>query len=468
MNSCCVEKCSLTFDSNCQCFDSIGIPIPDTEARLMELTFGSTHTVNPVSAANAFCDEWSFSEWDEEPQRSVPRRVEYEAGLSCLDDIAKEIAESDGGWRNFPALKSLLWERKDWDSDIPMIEAIQEECEHKEKPPCKNSTRHLLGPRDVETGEVFTKFNEIWKEKNSPLLIKREQLRNSFWDTDLINVLNNTWDRPPIKHVIMAYGVDIPTEVSYTYRKTNRRRKKKKDEEYDGVPNLEKVLWETAGGGLFEQRVDSNTRGGLADLIKKPKRSRIGTTGLVHGGDGSVPYISLSFVHTWLLHALRARKHESNEELGAQQILDSIDISHRPLGGAEWLPGFAKGSRETTEEEVKKESSDDTGTAHPHGTRYKPEMLRYHTIGTSRVTGRNYSTVSASRTTRVQREAKFSLSIHVLRRLLRQLESNTRKPHEIMTFWQLYLRTFFAECTMILILSDAKHGNLRHATFLNN
>ena len=179
-----------------------------------------------------------------------------------------------------------------------------------------------------------------------------------------------------------------------------------------------------------------------------------------HSGDGSVPYLSLSFVHTWLLHALRARKHESNEELGAQQILDSIDISHRPLGGAEWLPGFAEGSRETTEEEVKKESSDDTGTAHPHGTRYKPEMLRYHTIGTSRVTGRNYSTVSLVVAGRMQtREKDFSLFSVTFHRLsLRQLESNTRKPHEIMTYWLRYLQTFYAECTMILILCDETHG----------
>ena len=377
--------------------ENMGIPIPDADARVMELTFGSTHTVNPISTANAFCDEWKFTEWDEEPQKRGPR-TEYESSLSCLDDIAKEIAESEGGWDNFPALKSLLWDRKDWDSDFPMIEAIVEECEPKEKSPCKNHTRHVLGPRDVETGEVFTKLNEIWKEKDSPLLTKREQLRNSFWDTELINVLNTTWDRPPIKHVIMAYGVDIPTEIAYTYRKTNNRRKKKNtkaDEDYDGVPDLERVLWETAGGGLSEQKIEPN-RGGLTDLIKKPGRIRIGETGLVHGGDGSVPYLSLSYVHTWLLHALRARKHESNDELGAQQILDSIDISHRPLGGIEWLPGFALGSRET-KEEIKKENNEDTGTDHPHGTRYKPEMLRYHTIGTSRVTGRNYSTVSAGK-----------------------------------------------------------------------
>lgn len=373
--------------------ENMGIPIPDAQARVMELTFGSTHTVNPMAMANAFCDEWSFSEWDEEPQKGPSSsNAEYEAGLSCLDDIAREISETEGGWDNFPALKSLLLDRKDWDSDFPMIEVIVEECAHKEKSPCANRSSQHLSPRDVETGDLFTKLSAIWKEKGNPLLIKREQLRNSFWETGLPNVLNMTWHRPPIKHVIMAYGVDIPTEIAYTYRRTKRAKKKETDkaDEYDGVPDLERVLWETAGGILSEQKIEPN-RGGLADLIKKPKRLPLGKTGLVHSGDGSVPYLSLSYVHTWLLHALRARAHESNEELGAQEILNSINISHRPKGGSEWRPGFARVSKNIVKEEEKKESVD-TGTAHPHGTRYKPEMLRYHTVGTSRVTGRNYST----------------------------------------------------------------------------
>ena len=33
-----------------------------------------------------------------------------------------------------------------------------------------------------------------------------------------------------------------------------------------------------------------------------------------------------------------------------------------------------------------------TGTTHPHGTRYKPEMVRYHNVGKSRNTGMIYST----------------------------------------------------------------------------
>jgi hypothetical protein len=373
--------------------ENMGLPVTDSQARVMEISFGSTHTVNPVSMKNAFCDEWEFSDWGEEKQmrQSQP---DYRSHLACLDDIATEIDNTEQGWDNIPALKALLRERMDWDSRHPMIEVIEEECEHKEKSPCRNITSQNFSPRDVETGDLFTRMSEIWKEKGDPLKVKRDQLRESFWDAGLPNILNMTWDRPPIKHVIMAYGVDLPTEVSYTYRKrsTATKRDSGKANEFDGMPELVKALWETSGGVLTEQKIDS-ARGGLADLItmKKLKRVPVGRTGLVHSGDGSCPYLSLSYVHTWLLHAMRARAHESNEHLSAQQILDMITISHRPTGGTEWLDGFALHSSEVKGEDDKRENSD-TGTDHPHGTKYKPEMLRYHTVGTSRATGRNYST----------------------------------------------------------------------------
>ena len=34
----------------------------------------------------------------------------------------------------------------------------------------------------------------------------------------------------------------------------------------------------------------------------------------------------------------------------------------------------------------------DTGTDHPHGTRYKPEMIRFYNVGKSRTTGIVYTT----------------------------------------------------------------------------
>ena len=382
----------------------------DEAARVMELTFGSTHTVNPISSREGFCDQWEADRWDEETTPSNSQSKRYsDARLACLDDIYTDIEFSSRDhavkdpWKNFPALRAFLKDRRDWDSDFDMIKVVKEFCAAKETSPCEKNSTLSLGPRDVQTGNLFTQMNDIWKEKDDPLLVKREQLRESFWDNPVTNMLNRTWERPLIKHVIMAYGVDIPTEVGYIYRKTEyegegeetaRKGKKgsKSDESYDGIPNLETAIWELPGGRLENERMETS-RSTLAELItgKKPKRSDRRQGGLAHSGDGSVPYLSLAWAHTWLLHAVRAMQHSDTYE-GPENPLDNIEISHRPKGAMEWVEGPPPPRIEIIGEDKKVEESSDTGTAHPHGTKYKPEMVRYHNQGTSRTTGIEYTT----------------------------------------------------------------------------
>jgi hypothetical protein len=71
--------------------------------------------------------------------------------------------------------------------------------------------------------------------------------------------------------------------------------------------------------------------------------------------------------------------------------LDSIEISHRPEGATEWKQGPPP-ERAKKNFDKKFEESRDTGTQYPHGTKYKPEMVRYHSNGTSRTTGIEYTT----------------------------------------------------------------------------
>jgi len=185
----------------------------------------------------------------------------------------------------------------------------------------------------------------------------------------------------------MAYGVDIPTEVGYVYRKSD----KTDQTGPDGVPFLESVVWEVPGGQLEDERQEVS-RNALADLLtkKKPKRRNRREGALPYSGDGSVPYLSLSWAHTWLLHAVRALRHSGKpDEL--ENPLDHIRISHRPKGAMEWQEGPPP-ERIIVEREKKVEESSDTGTAHPHGTKYKPEMVRYDNRGESRTTGIQYTT----------------------------------------------------------------------------
>ena len=208
--------------------------------------------------------------------------------------------------------------------------------------------------------------------------------------------------RPPIKHVVFSYGVDVPTEVGYIYKKQIHNDETTRGTNItSGLPDLKAVLWEEPKGKITVEPLDS-ARGSIADHFIKKKSKKIpfhapdDTKGLLkHSGDGSVPYLSLSWVHTWLLHAARARRF--GEEYGNQprtdrkNVLDHISISHRPQGTTDWVDGPPLEEAEILDPS-KLVDKGDTGTDHPHGTRYKPLMTRYHNVGISRTTGVEYTT----------------------------------------------------------------------------
>jgi Lecithin:cholesterol acyltransferase len=193
--------------------ENMGLPWTDDVARDIEVTFGSTHTVNPMSSKRAFCDNWEFNEWDEEePAKTTPEMLD--SSLACLDDIVPEVeanSVSRDPWENFPALRLLLKERKDWDTDFPMVNVVKETCSGKEKSPCASNTTLHLGPRDVETGRIFTEMSHIWKERGNPMEVKREQLRESFWDSKVPNILNNSTYLP-----ILFYHMSLLCTKSQT------------------------------------------------------------------------------------------------------------------------------------------------------------------------------------------------------------------------------------------------------------
>jgi len=199
------------------------------------------------------------------------------------------------------------------------------------------------------------------------------------------------YSRPHIKHVIMAYGVDLPTEVGYAYKKVEREEEEK--HEYNGIPTLERVIWEEAHGKLFEEYLEPRS---LTDTLKRRKAKREplhhGNVRLQHSGDGTVPYLSLSWAHTWLLHAIRAQRHIQGNHVPGTNALEDVHVSHRPKGAMEWVEGGVPSSETGDATRTNAEKDDDTGTTHPHGTKYKPEMTRFHNVGTSRKTGMKYST----------------------------------------------------------------------------
>lgn len=71
---------------------------------------------------------------------------------------------------------------------------------------------------DVESGELFRWIGKNYKE--SHLADKVKDLAD-LYESDPVQPLRNTFRRPPVKHVFMIYGVDLPTEVAYSYQIQN-------------------------------------------------------------------------------------------------------------------------------------------------------------------------------------------------------------------------------------------------------
>ncbi len=201
----------------------------------------------------------------------------------------------------------------------------------------------------------------------------------------------------------MAYGVDVSTEVGYIYKKKiNIDDAKHGSNTTGGLPNLKAVIWEESNGRIMIEPMET-PRGSLAEHFMKRKTKKEPFRGpqhskghLTHSGDGSVPYLSLSWVHTWLLHAARARRFgEENGQFipstDRKNTLDHISISHRPHGAIDWVNGPPPDEGEILDHS-KLVDTQDTGLDHPHGTRYKPLMTRYHNVGISRTTGIEYTT----------------------------------------------------------------------------
>ncbi len=74
-----------------------------------------------------------------------------------------------------------------------------------------------------------------------------------------------------------------------------------------------------------------------------------------------------------------------------KNALDSIKVSHWPRGGNEWVEGYGADPKSDAYEESRFNDGD-TGTSHPHGTKYKPKMVRFEACGKSRTTGMEYTT----------------------------------------------------------------------------
>jgi hypothetical protein len=112
-----------------------------------------------------------------------------------------ELHSSGDAWKDFPSLKALLSDRIDWDTGKPMISIEVEKCfapnnddKKKKTSDCQTAEQIKLGPKQIEDASIFDAFSHYWQEEEMPLLVKKEQLIDSFANSSVLNILNHTWE----------------------------------------------------------------------------------------------------------------------------------------------------------------------------------------------------------------------------------------------------------------------------------
>lgn len=76
-----------------------------------------------------------------------------------------------------------------------MIDIEVSHCNNTNKNSCEIVGDPIeIGAKDVQDGNIFNIFNDLWKEDGNPLIVKKEQLEDSFMNSKVKNILNNTWE----------------------------------------------------------------------------------------------------------------------------------------------------------------------------------------------------------------------------------------------------------------------------------
>ena len=238
-----------------------------------------------------------------------------------------------------------------------------------------------FGIDDIENGEIFKWVGNMFKE---PEMLEKYDVLRHFYINDPLKPLEKLHTRPNVKHVVVVYGVDIDTEVGYTYRiaeganpgppileeifyerPCKRKGKRIEEESYDeSCPDItllddytstiklsDSTALQCVSKKILENDSDSTKNEYENDNYneKKKKRSpgkeckteiysalqtskinsmtqsrrRFVRNGQQHhSGDYTVPYMSLSFAHTWLDGPDNVRWEEYRPEVVHKNILD--------------------------------------------------------------------------------------------------------------------------------------------------
>lgn len=170
------------------------------------------------------------------------------------------------------AAANAEYERSNETNDQQKAEALQKRQEQLKKRARKNDkVKPFPWTQVYNSSQILDALNDIApvdsKVNNTVNII------NKYYLSDPVMEHYTTWSRPPIKKVICAYGINMRTELGYHYTTDLLREQWR----------IEDITYEDKG------RIYSELTGATYPSGANTK-----------SGDGTVPYVSLSWCHRWL------------------------------------------------------------------------------------------------------------------------------------------------------------------------
>jgi hypothetical protein len=176
---------------------AFGTPLSDKQTKELMLSFSSTNFLNPRSTLKLF-------EKKRKGFHYIP--LNYDQPLVILRGLKTEEAKNSTS------------------SEEKTKEDTKEKTEQEQSKNNSTETTQNEIKKDsffafpLESVENGTFFQEVGGMLDDPMISDKISELKRLYHEDPVQPLHQLYERPPIKHVIMIYGVDLPTEVGYIYR----------------------------------------------------------------------------------------------------------------------------------------------------------------------------------------------------------------------------------------------------------
>ncbi|XP_011270612.1 hypothetical protein CAOG_08941 [Capsaspora owczarzaki ATCC 30864] len=251
---------------------NMGLPISELQAKTLSQSFGSVHWFLPHQDTRI---QKLLMAATKKSRKAREQQQDELHQLADHEDEAREDADFE----------------KEHGQDLPVkfdeIIAFR----------FQNGTQRIFSSAEVSSGAMFGMLGEALNDTR--FLDLQTMLREHYLERKP-NPLAAPPTRPPVRHVVMLYGVNLPTDIGYVYSQLPNTME----------PRTDATIYEDKGG-IFGIKTRSPV---LLSLANNPPSSTLDDSSLTRqftgryagqrnvfgrSGDKTVPYSSLSWANTW-------------------------------------------------------------------------------------------------------------------------------------------------------------------------